>query len=565
MGAPSSDTSAGLGGSDQAGAAAWVAAALEAALRARAPGVHDSTPTVRRLAVQISRGLDLSDRAQGLVDLCAQLRDVGLVALPDDVVLATGSLSPEDWQVLNRHPIIGAELLGGLSAVAFAAPVVRSHHERWDGEGYPDGLRGDAIPLPSRVIAACDAFVAMASDRPHRRGMGVEAALEHVGRARGSQLDPRVADALVATVGGGDGAGGPVPRVDLRGAVGRVARDVERADGGVGDLRSAIAEFDVVPAFGPAYDRVLAATATGSTTDGSELVAAIESDTGLTVAVLRRAQALASRRPVANVSDAVGALDTSEIAEAVRPLPRAAFPWTTPIEALMHHSRVHAQATMRAVDRIAREVGLEARDDLLVAALLHDIGRLVLGRARPDLVGAADAQTTTPEERVRRERRAVGMDHASVGGLLLTRWGLPDRLASTTAAHHTSEAENEAATFVRLADMVAHHAQGDAVDRSAMLHLAHTCGIDAGTLREVVFDLPHSGGSHRRRAEASPLSKRETAALRLLAEGKTYKVIAYELGVSVSTVRTHLHNTYAKLEVIDRAQAVLRATERAWI
>jgi len=551
------------------GAAAWVAAAFEAALRVRAPGVHDSTPMVRQLAVQVSRELDLSDRAQGLVDLCAQLRDVGLVALPDKVVLARGSLSPEDWQVLNRHPIVGAELLGGLSAVAFAAPVVRSHHERWDGEGYPDGLRGEETPLPSRVVAACDAFVAMANDRPHRRGMGAEAALDHLARVAGSQLDPRVVDALVAAVGGGSKAedrARPTKTPRAAGGAARGAeRGAERAEGGGGDLRSAIAEFDVVPAFGPAYDRVLAATATEGNADGSELVAAIENDTGLTVAVLRRAQALASRRPIASVSDAVAALGAGEIVEAVRPLPRAAFPWTTPLEALMHHSRVHAQATMRAVDRIAREVGLATRDDLLVAALLHDVGRLALGRALPDLAGPADAQTTTPEERTHRERRAVGVDHASVGGLLLTRWGLPDRLAATTAAHHTSEAEDEAATFVRLADMVAHHAQGDRVDRSAMLRLAHACGIGADTLKEVVFDLPHAGGSDRRRAQPSPLSKRETMALALLAEGKTYKVIANELGLSVSTVRTHLHNTYAKLEVIDRAQAVLRATERGWL
>ena len=84
-------------------------------------------------------------------------------------------------------------------------------------------------------------------------------------------------------------------------------------------------------------------------------------------------------------------------------------------------------------------------------------------------------------------------------------------------------------------------------------------------LRDVLFDLPHAGGSQRRRAEQSPLSDRETAVLRILADGKVYKVIAAELGVSISTVRTHLHNVYTKLGVDDRAQAVLRATELGWI
>jgi DNA-binding NarL/FixJ family response regulator len=157
------------------------------------------------------------------------------------------------------------------------------------------------------------------------------------------------------------------------------------------------------------------------------------------------------------------------------------------------------------------------------------------------------------------------MDHAGLGGILLCRWGLPKRLAAVVAAHHTAEGENDVATYVRLADMVAHHAQGEPVDRAKMLSLAHLCGLSPGVLREILFDLPHSGGSHRRRAEPSPLSKRETTIVRHLAEGKRYKEIALELGVAVSTVRTHLHNVYAKVGVDDRAQAVLRATEMGWI
>jgi DNA-binding CsgD family transcriptional regulator len=219
---------------------------------------------------------------------------------------------------------------------------------------------------------------------------------------------------------------------------------------------------------------------------------------------------------------------------------------------------------MRAADRIVWEAKLPQRDDVLVAALLHDLGKLVLGRALPSYTGAIE-RTMTPEKRIREEQRAFGMDHASVGGLLLRRWGLPRRLADTVAAHHSSEAEGEVASYIRLADMVAHHAQGDTVDRSKMLQLAHVCGLSATALRDVLFDLPHAGGSQRRRAERSPLSDRETAVLRILAQGKLYKIIALELGVTTSTIRSHLHHVYSKLGVDDRAQAVLRATEMGWI
>jgi DNA-binding NarL/FixJ family response regulator len=98
-----------------------------------------------------------------------------------------------------------------------------------------------------------------------------------------------------------------------------------------------------------------------------------------------------------------------------------------------------------------------------------------------------------------------------------------------------------------------------------MLRLAAACGLPVSVLRDVLLDLPRSGGSQRRRSERSPLTDRETDALRLLSEGMPYEQIARELGLSASTVRTHLHNTYAKLNVAGRAQAVLKATEMAWI
>ena len=102
------------------------------------------------------------------------------------------------------------------------------------------------------------------------------------------------------------------------------------------------------------------------------------------------------------------------------------------------------------------------------------------------------------------------------------------------------------------------------MDRGKMVRLCHVCGLSVTALRDVLFDLPHSGGSHRRRAEPSPLSARQTEVLRTLAEGKTYKTIALELGISASTARSHLHETYDKLGVDDRINAVLRATEMGW-
>ena len=137
---PSGGADRGPAESDERGSAECVAEALEAALRARAPGVYASTPIVRQLAPRVGRELGLDAQIQTLLDVAVRLRDVGMVALPDTVVLATAPLSPADWELVNRHPVIGAQLLEELSAVASAAQIVRSHHERWDAGCFPSDL-----------------------------------------------------------------------------------------------------------------------------------------------------------------------------------------------------------------------------------------------------------------------------------------------------------------------------------------------------------------------------------------------------------------------------------------
>jgi putative nucleotidyltransferase with HDIG domain len=550
---------------DEDDVASAVTAGLEAALHIRAPALSSTTAVVRQLAVQVSRQLGLDDHQQALADLAARVRDVGMIGLPDSVVLKTDHLSAEDWALLNRHPALGAELLGAIAQTSAIAPVVRAHHERWDGEGYPDGLRRDAIPVLSRIIAVCDAFVAIASDRPHRRGLGADGALDYLSLAGGSQFDPDVVEALLITITGRGGAPALArPTAAAQAVMRAVRRESDTRPARRLDLQHALADLDVIPVFGPALERLLAALGAGDAADDGNLVAAIESDLGLTVALLRRAQAVNHRGQIANVSDAVGVLTPTEIRRAIAPLPRAAFPWQTDFEALLHQARVHAQAVARAADRLARTLEPVDADDLLAAALLHDVGKLVLARTKPDYMSWAGAGTT-PEERVRMERHTFGIDHASISAALLERWGLPARLIEPVAGHHNTAAQRSPAGFVRLADMVAHHAYGHVVDRKAMLQLAADWKLPVRTLRNALFDLPHSSGSRRRRAEPSPLSVRETAILKLMAEGQRAAQIAQELHLSVSTVRSHLHNVYAKLSVADRAQAVLLATERAWI
>ena len=151
-----------------------------------------------------------------------------------------------------------------------------------------------------------------------------------------------------------------------------------------------------------------------------------------------------------------------------------------------------------------------------------------------------------------------------VGGVLARRWGLPNRLATAIERHHSEDGGDEA-TIVRLGDMLAHYGQGRAIDPNEMVKVGKTIGLSPEGLRGVMYELPYSGQASPRQIEPCPLSTREIEVLKRLAEGKVYKQIALELNLSTSTVRTHLHNTYGKLGAVDRAQAVLVATERGWL
>jgi putative nucleotidyltransferase with HDIG domain len=300
----------------------------------------------------------------------------------------------------------------------------------------------------------------------------------------------------------------------------------------------------------------------------ADIVAAVEADVALCVSLLRLANQVEGRAH-GRVETAVQGVEVlsprtvHSIASRARTFDF--FERTAMWQGIPERFRLHAVATQRAADRLAREIGYDARDRLMVSSLLHDIGKLVLVHAYPGYPRQVHGEARTPEERIQSERRELGVDHALVGGVLARRWGLPKPIASVIERHHADDCEGEAA-IVRLADMLAHYMLGSSVSPSELLTVARVVGVKPAELRTVMYDLllPSSGGRPRQ-IDPCPLSSREVEVLRRLARGMVYKQIANELALSTSTVRTHLHNVYGKLGAMDRAQAVLIATERGWI
>jgi putative nucleotidyltransferase with HDIG domain len=330
-------------------------------------------------------------------------------------------------------------------------------------------------------------------------------------------------------------------------------------------LAAAFEAVERFPVLIESRSRVMQA-ATAETARIGEIVEAVEADVGLAIAVLRFANRNGPEAGgVASIPAAVDALKPSGVLAIAGTAP--AFDFFEPNggwELKPERFRVHALATQQAADQIGRAISWPDRDELAVAALLHDIGRLVVSKLHPGKRGYFDAAARTPEQRLREEREQLGIDHALVGGVLARRWNLPQRLAVALERHHAEDAEGLAA-LVSAADMIAHYAQGEAVTPDRLRAAAKQCGLDGDALRELLYELPYPRSDSPRTTEPCPLSARELDVLKHLSEGMVYKQIAGEMQLSVSTIRTHLHNVYGKIGAVDRAQAVLTARDRGWI
>jgi diguanylate cyclase (GGDEF)-like protein len=169
-------------------------------LAEREPELRAHVADVSSLAVRLGQRLGLAQEELEELRLAAELHDVGKLAIPDVVLQKAGPLDPTEWGFIHSHTLIGQRILGAASALRPVGAIVRSTHENWDGSGYPDGLAGEAIPLSARIIAVCDAYSAMTSDRPYRSARTLDEAIAELRRCAGQQFDSQVVDLVCAVL-----------------------------------------------------------------------------------------------------------------------------------------------------------------------------------------------------------------------------------------------------------------------------------------------------------------------------------------------------------------------------
>ncbi len=170
--------------------------ALALAIEAKDTTTHDHLRRVRVYAVELGKQLGLTPEELEALKAAALLHDIGKLAVPEHIISKPGRLTPEEFEKMKIHPVVGAEILDRVAFPYPVAPIVRAHHEKWDGTGYPYGLRGEEIPIGARILSAVDTLDALASDRQYRRALGLEDAMREVNTLAGTSFDPRVVAVL---------------------------------------------------------------------------------------------------------------------------------------------------------------------------------------------------------------------------------------------------------------------------------------------------------------------------------------------------------------------------------
>lgn len=174
--------------------------ALIAAVEARDSYTGRHSRTVVSLARQVSERLGLRPPEISTVEKVALLHDLGKLAIPDHILSKPGPLDDDEWEIMRRHPDVGAQVVRSIPGLAHLAAAIQAEHERWDGHGYPDGLVGEAIPIASRITLVCDAYDAMTSDRPYRAARPVVEARGELAAQAGAQFCPSCTEALLAAL-----------------------------------------------------------------------------------------------------------------------------------------------------------------------------------------------------------------------------------------------------------------------------------------------------------------------------------------------------------------------------
>lgn len=396
-------------------------------LEAKDPYTYGHSYRVTHYALAIARHMDLSIEQLESLELGGLLHDIGKVGIPETVLNKPGALTEAEYELVKAHPNRGFAMLWRLPGLESALQVVRHHHERYDGRGYPDGLAGEEIPLLARILAVADAYDAMTSKRPYRPALDHAQAIQEIERHAGTQFDPRIAALFI----------------NLR-ELGAARRLIETAS----DL----------PSFSPIVQKAIHLV-NQPEPDMAALADILTSDPGITAKILRVVNSAyyGLSRQIVDLRLAISYLGLNEISKLVLSL--AAQPLLSGEAgcSLWQHSLTCAIGA----ENLARRSGRIDPGQAFLAGLLHDIGKVLLLQYFPHAYQRARLMVASGISAPISEVIVFGVDHAEIGAWWMERWEMPAELVNAVRFHHVRELSTKPLTrLVTLADALAHYFSG---------------------------------------------------------------------------------------------------------
>jgi putative nucleotidyltransferase with HDIG domain len=411
---------------------------LTAALEARDPYTRGHSERVAKYALAVVHELEMagkiefSEEFRVTVRLAAFLHDIGKIGVGDAILQKPGHLTEEEFAIIKTHTLKGAQILDGLSELADVIPGVVSHHERWNGTGYPHGLKGAEIPLLGKVLGIADSLDAMITDRPYKKGIPIDETMKTLKGLAGTQFDPEIVSALVAA---------------HRSGLLEEDRSEEEALGGAEGDYVAIEkifsrEIHELPALPQIITQVLERTRDPKT-PVREIVRLVSRDQALVIRILRLVNSAyyGFARKIATINLAVAILGYRAVQNLVlnvgvvgvfREIMRSRNERRV---ALFEHSM---ECAVLAKTLALKLPSLDVQqDEAFTAGLLHDIGKIVLEQYAKDAatqVSAVMAEKGVTE--LEAEAEVLGVDHAAIGEWIAMRWNIPARLREAILYHH---------------------------------------------------------------------------------------------------------------------------------
>ncbi len=405
--------------------------------------IRGHSSRVATLGVQLAKWLNLPKQHADQIYLAGLLHDIGMVAIPIEIIHKTENLTDGDRALIQKHPTIAVNVLSNMSILKNALPLIRHHHESFDGSGYPGGLKEAAIPFGARILCIADSYDAMSSARPHRPALPREAALNELKTRAGAQYDPDLIGPFIACIQSAQVKSAPRPSPATSGQAAdesagppKKKKAPETVDEIIADIieRFQRGEIDlpVLPKVVQEIEKVM----NEPNSDTEDLAAVIEKDAVISVRLISVANSPVYRGTdkITTIKQAVprlGMKETQNIINAIatKNLYTAKNPETA---AIMEKLWIHALATAYGARSIARKAGVTEADKLFLMGLIHDIGKVLLIKALAEYdqcAGLAASDILT----------AVHEPHQKFGGIILQHWEFTPEYIRVAEMHDTQK------------------------------------------------------------------------------------------------------------------------------